>query len=371
MSLLCDDGQEEPLELVEWLLEALADRMLNIGAGRVVVQRCYAAFWCELGLKNVLLDCLGSLSPQGRECVLWMLLRLCADDKAVRTDPIVTQYLTACDDLNLDSPVLRSLQKLLSAIPSDPSVGQDVRSLTEMRARCPGWRHANDHVNYRDISIVMSADEVNSKEGSYLPDATTVVPGAPLAEVVYLDRLFRLYREDLVGSTRSELAEDLRSHNPRRFYPSPKLTSIKAACVTLEVPMPTFLHDRIVRILRDSNPSPSDKDVTKPVPSDKNAHTSDKDVTKSTPTEGYAPNGTKEQSKDKKLKQLFDEGSGRRILADDSIVLLLKGNLVAATGTVVRLPVGQMVNIQERCSSTLRFGVHFFSPSLAEVSFSH
>lgn len=67
-------------------------------------------------------------------------------------------------------------------------------------------RHDNDHVNFRDISIMVTREEVLSSRPSYLPRAHDPHSflGLP-PEAALLDRWFRLYREDMVGPLRQEL----------------------------------------------------------------------------------------------------------------------------------------------------------------------
>ena len=76
--------------------------------------------------------------------------------------------------------------------------------------RPPGGRHNNDFPNYRDISIVPTADEITSEEQSYLPlaDGSNVLGrGTTILEdtASLLDSQFRLLREDFVQPIRNEI----------------------------------------------------------------------------------------------------------------------------------------------------------------------
>ena len=72
----------------------------------------------------------------------------------------------------------------------------------------PGGRHSNDHVDFRQISIVPTVDELFSSQDPFLPRVDRV--NTFLAEdqqTQLLDRQFRLLREDMIHSVRDALGK--------------------------------------------------------------------------------------------------------------------------------------------------------------------
>lgn len=70
-----------------------------------------------------------------------------------------------------------------------------------------GGRHDNDFIDFRQVAILPTADELVSKEPPFLRLAETLedpdVTGNQLA--MHLDHQFRLYREDMLGELREEI----------------------------------------------------------------------------------------------------------------------------------------------------------------------
>eukprot|EP00961_Rhodomonas_salina_P003425 47639-Rhodomonas_salina.1 len=72
--------------------------------------------------------------------------------------------------------------------------------------RWPGGRHSNDRHDFRDIAIVPTIDELLASDLPFLPAADSdFLANDPQSQ--YLDRHFRLLREDLTSSLREALAE--------------------------------------------------------------------------------------------------------------------------------------------------------------------
>ncbi|KAF9238218.1 P-loop containing nucleoside triphosphate hydrolase protein [Melanogaster broomeanus] len=71
----------------------------------------------------------------------------------------------------------------------------------------PGGRHDNDFINYRDISIIPTADEVQSTKASFLRHASVLddPDGKETRIADYLDNTFRLLREDMLHQLKEEL----------------------------------------------------------------------------------------------------------------------------------------------------------------------
>jgi hypothetical protein len=71
----------------------------------------------------------------------------------------------------------------------------------------PGTRHDNDHLNYRDIDIVPTPDELRCQVRPYLPLATGENKIIEDPVNGHLDTHFRLLREDAVSTMRERIAE--------------------------------------------------------------------------------------------------------------------------------------------------------------------
>jgi hypothetical protein len=71
----------------------------------------------------------------------------------------------------------------------------------------PGGRHDNDFVNFREITILPTADEIASNEPAFLhPSAQLEDPDPEDTRMaMYLDNQFRLLREDMLYEMREEL----------------------------------------------------------------------------------------------------------------------------------------------------------------------
>ncbi|KAI0309712.1 P-loop containing nucleoside triphosphate hydrolase protein, partial [Amylostereum chailletii] len=70
----------------------------------------------------------------------------------------------------------------------------------------PGGRHDNDFANFREIAILPTADEINSKKPPHILAADVVDEcHASAAVITHLDNQFRLLREDMLYELREEL----------------------------------------------------------------------------------------------------------------------------------------------------------------------
>ena len=108
-------------------------------------------------------------------------------------------------------------------------------SLQAVRAQMkpPGTRdYDNDKVNFREIAIVPSAEELETKEIAYLPPPGPHGYGADghLSNQVnaHLDRLFRLMREDMVEPMRKELQEEVKlpPEKRKKLVTEPRLVAV-------------------------------------------------------------------------------------------------------------------------------------------------
>lgn len=72
----------------------------------------------------------------------------------------------------------------------------------------PGGRHSNDHVDFREISVAPTVDELLAQERPFLPRADreeVFLADEPQAQLI--DRQFRLLREDMIATVREAHAK--------------------------------------------------------------------------------------------------------------------------------------------------------------------
>ncbi|KAG1856396.1 P-loop containing nucleoside triphosphate hydrolase protein [Suillus subalutaceus] len=84
-------------------------------------------------------------------------------------------------------------------------------------ANGPGGRHDNDFVNFRDIAILPTADEIRSKQLPFLRRSSELEDesGESTRTADYIDNTFRLLREDMIAEMREEL-QALEGKNVKR-----------------------------------------------------------------------------------------------------------------------------------------------------------
>lgn len=146
----------------------------------------------------------GLLDLDAQQCFGWLLHELLC-----QTPGIGGSYLTVAQDPSilaslLDSSVfeIRTIgQKIKHFISSldAPDVGTDDRG--------PGGRHDNDFVDFREVAIHPTADEIRSGEPPFLRLAETLEDSAYEDKrlAIHLDNQFRLLREDMLVELRGEL----------------------------------------------------------------------------------------------------------------------------------------------------------------------
>ncbi|EIN07312.1 P-loop containing nucleoside triphosphate hydrolase protein [Punctularia strigosozonata HHB-11173 SS5] len=159
----------------------------------------------------------GKLSENSQHAFAWLLLQLVSlpDEQSV-------PYRELAEDGSL-------VQALLGAPVHDVRVlGERIKHVLELYAsgtvldeQGPGGRHDNDKVNFREISILPTADEITSREAPFLRTSSALDhpdgEGNQVAD--YLDNQFRLLREDMLYEMREELdiAMGRKRKNHRNF----------------------------------------------------------------------------------------------------------------------------------------------------------
>lgn len=136
----------------------------------------------------------------------WLLLQLCC----LPTD-LATPYR--------QHPDTQAILQMLLSSPFLPlrTVGQKVKhvldtcmslnAVNNTLGQGPGGRHDNDFEDFRQISILPTADEIASLEPSFLrPSSVLEDPETePTRVTIHLDNQFRLLREDMLYEMREEL----------------------------------------------------------------------------------------------------------------------------------------------------------------------
>ncbi|KAF4440391.1 hypothetical protein F53441_12339 [Fusarium austroafricanum] len=138
----------------------------------------------------------------GLQAFAWLCLQIVSDQTSF------TAYKAAVEELMEHKSLAKSpshearqigyrIEKLIKIFSQPETAGNGVT---------PGGRHDNDHVNFRDISIYPTSDELLSTQTPYLQRLADVFDTAiDSRSQSYRDWLFRLLREDML----SELREDL------------------------------------------------------------------------------------------------------------------------------------------------------------------
>lgn len=143
------------------------------------------------------------LEDHAQESFAWLLLQLIQlpGNKSVsflalaQDDDILNQLLKS------SSLPVRTTAQRIKLIAETLAVGSTVEEYG------PGGRHDNDFVNFRNISILPTADELMSTQFPYLRASATVDdPDSTASRVAtHLDNQFRLLREDMLYEMREEL----------------------------------------------------------------------------------------------------------------------------------------------------------------------
>ena len=146
----------------------------------------------------------GGLTLDAQQCFGWLLLELISlpHDKS-------KNYLEVAREPYIQNSLLNSPQFGIR------TVGQKIKHVVSLFESVnhtgdvagPGGRHDNDFVNFREICIQPTADELTSMEQPFLRVADTVegANGDDSCLALYLDNQFRLLREDMLGELREEL----------------------------------------------------------------------------------------------------------------------------------------------------------------------
>lgn len=115
--------------------------------------------------------------------------------------------------INSGHPEVSAAGSLIKEILSTASV-----TSAASKPEGPGGRHDNDFINFREISIVPTADEVQCTKKAFFRHASLLDdPNAKDTRVAdYLDNTFRLLREDMLYEMRDELQPILAKNSKKK-----------------------------------------------------------------------------------------------------------------------------------------------------------
>ena len=157
-----------------------------------------ATFWCAF----IRAFRANQLEPDAQESFAWLLLQ-------VVLLPDNTEY----DGLTINPLIIKTL--LNSPRSSVRSIAAKIKHVVDHSGSTPrnellngpGGRHDNDHVDFRQISILPTPDELESMSEPFLrPSSWLEDPATENNRLaMHLDNQFRLLREDMVGEMREEL----------------------------------------------------------------------------------------------------------------------------------------------------------------------
>lgn len=155
---------------------------------------------------NALVCCFRSrsLSLQSQQCFAWLLLELISLPLEISglyselaQDPSIHELLTSSSEFEIRT-IGQKIKHAASSLSPTTKASDGPR---------PGGRHDNDHEDFRQISILPTADELLSEEEPFLRAAAAIedLSTEDSHLQVHLDNQFRLLREDMIGEMRDEL----------------------------------------------------------------------------------------------------------------------------------------------------------------------
>lgn len=146
-----------------------------------------------------------SLEPDAQLCFGWLLHELIS--LPIENGSL---FLTVAEDISIQTVLLESPSLDIRTL------GQKIKHVISTRSSPTGeengsgagGRHDNDFVDFREVAIHPTADEILSKEQPFLRTADAVEDAAFEGKrlAIHLDNQFRLLREDMLSELRDELS---------------------------------------------------------------------------------------------------------------------------------------------------------------------
>jgi hypothetical protein len=171
-------------------------------------------FWDAF--KDALL--LGKLNEEGQFGFAWLLYNLlsllpleeAAEFRSTAADPVTMKHLLDSKGLEVRN-LAQNIKKSIAVFerggqPEDHEAG-------------PGGRHDNDFPDFRQISIIPTADEIRSTQPAFIRPSVMFEDHETKdsRQAIYCDNQFRLLREDMLYEIRDELAVDKKRKNHKKL----------------------------------------------------------------------------------------------------------------------------------------------------------
>lgn len=161
----------------------------------------------RLDIVGIINYIMGRLRVEKRnvEVYAWFITQIASNSTKARSNQLIATICDKFSEYNCASALEIILGKRAA-----PLAARHGYALDDLRADVPdtpGGRHNNDHVNYRDIAITPTIQQVECREEPFLPPALSrdAHPDIPCDIASLLDRTFRLYHEDMIGPVREVL----------------------------------------------------------------------------------------------------------------------------------------------------------------------
>lgn len=146
----------------------------------------------------------GSLNANAQQCFGWLLHELICLPTQQATNYLPLAQDTSIQNLLLDSVSfeVRTIGQRITHVLSTFNSPDD-----KNKEYGPGGRHDNDFVDFREVAILPTADEILSEEEPFLRLAETIDDPENTEKrlVTHLDNQFRLLRDDMLVEMRDEL----------------------------------------------------------------------------------------------------------------------------------------------------------------------
>ena len=177
------------------------------------------------------------------DCVVsigWLVIEVIkgGDEAAIRAKqcPKVKEFVE-----HLKTPKVLAIKKQLETLLSSSHENQNMsfQTIEDRIAENAGWRHSNDKVDFHEIEIYPTLDEIMCSEPSFLPKTDELFKSnVPLAG--YLEWCFRLLREDIVHTVTEEVRTLLHSKGSSNLKELTKLRSRSIQIQSFELHSRTF-----------------------------------------------------------------------------------------------------------------------------------
>eukprot|EP01041_Mallomonas_annulata_P000135 gene135-218_t len=315
LSLCCSNPSNINSTVIKFL-DYIGDNILNIGSTKKCVSDLYLITYNTPKLLSIIEDLIPKGTLNDPLVISWFLVSICRSEANCRENPLVLRISKLLKAAGTSVPQLDTL--LCSQNIDEGKLGEV--SLEYLRSMQP--QHDNDFSDYRKVSIVPTATEINSRVSvcGIAPTWRNFADSEQENEASLLDRQFRLLREDMVAPMREEIQKELRviKNDRKRMYDKPCAISVMTnpnPCVLIRISMPFGIQKRI-------------------------------------------------QKMRKYEKFNFFENAGHRILSRDSLVAFITNNEVVNVGVIVRRSIKDEF-ISE--NGYFCIGVSFFGDSLMKT----